>query len=337
MAKKAEARKASVARTPDIDVVTDPVTLEEVKLVTEVGAALAKFVAGAAAFFTSAKQIELEAQRYLEDMRAMKAPTTSLEDEAVQLRIKSGNGGKKKAEEHWHLICSTVFQFHRRLTGRRDRAVKWFEEGASIGNRHHNKWTADAQRVADIENERRRREAEAEAETKRQRELDDLEQQRMKLEAASGDLSDREQVYVQSRLDGFTPFNAATRAGYRKPTEVASRLEDTAKITAAITAGQKARALAQQITATKALPLEVQVDTVQADVVRAPGASDRSRWSAEILDEAAFRDAVFEGKYGIPRDVLVVDPAAVNRYAKDMHELINKWPGVRAKKTTGVV
>jgi hypothetical protein len=92
-----------------------------------------------------------------------------------------------------------------------------------------------------------------------------------------------------------------------------------------------------QAAATKEQPLDVQYQQAKPDVKRAAGASDRTTHGAEVMDEAALHDAVFAGRFGIPRDVLVVDHARVNAYGKDLKELINKWQALRYTKNTKVV
>lgn len=334
MAKKADVRtKALTTKQPEV---LDAVTAEEVKLVVSIGTAIAQFAKDALAFFTTAKAIELDALETLARMKARPAPATAEEDEALQLEIQNCNRGKKTATEHWHQITSVVFQFHRRLTGRRDVAVKAYDEGANIGNVRHNKFADEARRAAEVEQNRIRQEAEDKARADRDRELDALEAKALELEGKTEELSDREQVYVNAVVDGFAPLAAAKRAGYKDPGAVALRLQVNEKLKAAIEAVLSARRLRAQQTAAKAMPLDVEVEQVKPDLVRAVGAKDVTRYSAEFTDEAAFIVAVFEGKHGIPRDVLVIDHARVNQYARDMEELINKWPGVRAKRTTKV-
>jgi hypothetical protein len=337
MAKKATETKTRglVAQAPEV---LDPVTSEEVNLTTQVGAAINGFVLHALDFFKGAKAIEVTALATHAEMLLLQTPTTAAEDEALQLKIKGANRGKTDAEEYWKAITSVVFQFHRRLTGRRDRAVKAYEAASTHGNVLHNRYTAEAKRKADLENDRLRVEAEKVAAADRQKELDKLEADALKLEAASTDLSEREQTFVTSVLDGYPPIKAATRAGFTKPDAASARLMDSKKIEKAIDAGRAARAIRQQATAVKEMPLDLgNVETVQPDIVRAAGASDRTRYSAEFTDEAAFIDAVFAGRHGIPRDVLEINKTKVNQYARDMEELISKWPGCRAVKTTRVI
>jgi hypothetical protein len=44
--------------------------------------------------------------------------------------------------------------------------------------------------------------------------------------------------------------------------------------------------------------------------------------------------AVIGGKHGIPPDVLMVNQARLNDYARDLGDVINRWPGVRFDSDT---
>ena len=44
-----------------------------------------------------------------------------------------------------------------------------------------------------------------------------------------------------------------------------------------------------------------------------------------------------DGEHGIPLDCLQINTVKLNEYARSLHEQLDRWPGVRARKTTKVV
>lgn len=335
MAAKRTARATAPVQPAPV-VALDTITQEEISLTKEVGIAIAKFMVDAVAFFTEAKRLEGEALALRDASKLWVEPTTAEEDEALQLHIKRAGKGKRVIGEHWKLITSVVFQFHRRLTGRRDKGVTACEEAADTGNKLHNRYTAAAQRRADELNRLALVEAEAWAWREREVELEGLEAEALRQEAATKGLSAREQRFVELVSFGLNaPTTAARAAGFKDPQASGDRLMKAAKIQDAITAAKNAQALRRQSAAVRALPVDVgQVETVKADITRAVGAHDVTRWSAELFDAALLKAAVLRGE--VPSDVLTVDETKLNQYARDMHELINAWPGVRAKSDTKV-
>lgn len=86
--------------------------------------------------------------------------------------------------------------------------------------------------------------------------------------------------------------------------------------------------------------LEAKAEAVAAETGDAPemvmarptlekvsGVSSSKVWRCQVDDEAALRKAVYAGT--VPEDVLVLDPAALNRYAKAMKESL-PFPGCKA-------
>jgi hypothetical protein len=63
---------------------------------------------------------------------------------------------------------------------------------------------------------------------------------------------------------------------------------------------------------------------------------DSHTWTATCANPDALRDLAFEQPaLGIPRDLFVLDAAALNRYARQLEKNIERWPGVTAiRKTT---
>lgn len=308
----------------------------EIQLATVDGKTIADFVRGVVQFFQTALALERAAKGTLETARALRAPTTADGDERIQVFIKQASSDRRAIEQHWQ-ICSVVSQFHRRLVALRTRGTQPLEEAAAIGNNLHNRYTEDERRRVAQEQERVRREAEERARQERDEELRRHELEAVKAEEAAPTLSEREELFVSYIMAGQTPLDAARRAGFQEPGRAGLRLMDRPKISAALKAKQEASELRRQATALKEAPLEAHVETVRPNISKAAGAHDRTTWSGEILDEAAFIDAAFAGKHGIPRDILQINQAQLNTYARSLHERLDLWPGVRAKKSTGVV
>ena len=97
----------------------------------------------------------------------------------------------------------------------------------------------------------------------------------------------------------------------------------------------------EQAAALKAEPITVEVPDVPANIITPAGVSgDRTTWSAELLSERELVAWIVKGLQkgdDVPGDLLCIDSVKLNQYARQMHEAINRWPGVRAKKTTRVV
>ena len=306
------------------------------QFVEQAGLGVKEFLARAGAFFAEARAIEKAANDRLALAKTLTVPTTPDEDVALQERIKSTTAATKHAIEHWS-IAQALHHFHRRITSARARGVDPNEAANTIQNRLHNEYVDNEKRKAAAETERLRREAEAKAQADRDAEVARQEELAAKAEASAPTLSERESVFVDLIVSGNKPSQAAQRAGFKNAATVGPQLLERPKIAKAIEAKESAAAMRAQAAATKEQPLDVQYTITTPNVKRAAGASDRTTHGADVMDEAALHDAVFAGRFGIPRDVLVVDHARVNAYGKDLKELINKWPGVRYTKNTKVV
>lgn len=301
---------------------------------------LLDFMKGLARFFGRATELEKLAKERLDVAKQLKLkpPTNAAEDAKVQVAHRESKLARKQIDDHWG-ITAVVHGLHRKLTAARERGGAIADEATQITQALHNRYVEDANRKAREEQDRINREAEERARSDREKELARLEAEAVKAEAASADLSERETRFVELvSTDLNTPTVAARSVGYKDPELQAERLMKSPKILGAITAARSAAAIRKQATARREMPLDVERTTVKPDVTRAtPGGFDRSTYSGEILDERRFVDAVCEGRDGIPRDVLMINPVKLNEYARSMQELMNKWPGVRAKKTTTTV
>lgn len=283
--------------------------------------------------FRLGTELEQAAAHRLEEARVLPIPTSKDEDEAIQLFARGCAADKKVIENHW-LITSTVHAIHRRLTARRDKGIKFLTDAQALATRQHQAYVdAERRRVA-IENQRREAAERAEAEAKRRAELDALEAEALKREKSSPDLSEREQRFVDLMVGRNRPADLAAReAGFTSET-AASRLLGLAKIVKAVQLAREAQALRDQKAAVAEAPLDIQAhERVEAQIGGA--ASDRSTWSAEVVDVEALIAAVFAGD--VPRDVLTVDPKKLNEYARALKKNLERWPGVRVTEKRTIV
>jgi hypothetical protein len=311
-------------------------------LITEAGQQIISFLAGVAAFFNRAKQLEDAALELQARAKALPAPKTVEEDVARQELVKGAAADIKVAEAHWNPITSTISQFHKRMTGRRAITIDALEGVKEIGNSQHNTFKQEAERQARLETERIRREQEEKLRQERDAEAARLEAEAERQEELSIELSPKEILFVERyALPGpcmGDAVRAAMSVGYKDPGTYAAKLIARDKIRAAIAGKQKAVAMQRQAQAVREQPLEpAPVQKVKANVMRAAGATDRTTWSAEVFDEAAFIAAVCSGAYGINQDVLTFKQSSVNSLAVSLHEALDRVPGIRAVKKTGVI
>lgn len=310
---------------------------EDEQIVAQLGGVVLGFFRGLGAFLKKARDLEREAKAELDAARMLKVPATAAEDVAIQRVVLAATDHKKTVEEHWNPITQAFYRLHKILTGARGRAVDADDERKTITNGLHNTYTNEQRRKAEEEENRRRREEEQRAQAARDEELRLAEEQALKREADSNDLSERERVFVELVFMGETERTSAQRAGFKDPAAMAGRLMQAPKIVKALAGKREAEEIRRQAAATAAKPLDVQQhEEVRPDIERASGAHDRSTHSAEIINEEQLIAAIIQGGRGIPWDILTVKPAKLNEYAKQLHEKINAWPGVRYKKTTGV-
>jgi hypothetical protein len=318
--------------------------LPEQQLAATDGQTILGFLNGLVPFFREATRLEAAAKDKLAKARLMTLPKAGdIEgDAALQTFIRECSADKKAAEQHW-IITSVIFQFQRKLVGARDRVIGdgkgnaragYLTEAADLAQRLHNTFVEDARRRAAVEQQKREAEAKAKAEAEQAAEAARLEAEAAERELASAGLSDRERRFVDLVYGGTVPAVAAKTVGY-KNADQGERLMDTPKIIDALKAKQEAALLRQQAEAVKETPINVQVEDVRPDYTRV--GTDRSTHAGEVTDERLLIEAILGGKHGIPTDLLMVNPTKLNEYARSLHELINRWPGVRYKKTTKTV
>jgi hypothetical protein len=331
MARTATAR---TMRTKPADVEVLPATNPDVQLVEADSSAIRAFFGNLVAFFTRATELERHAKQLLDSAKLLEPPTSGAEDAMVQGVIKTANAAKKTVEEHWN-VCQRLSALHRKLTAKRGVAVQALEDAAAHAQRLHNRWVDAERSRAQREEEVRRREEEDRARKEQERIASQLEAEALKAEAAMENLSDREEIFVAELHKHGDTFRAAQRAGFAQPRNQAERLLASAKIQKALKALQDADAAKRQAEAIRKQPIAVESEPVRMDVQKI--GSDRTTWSGEVLDETETIMAFRAGKHGIPPDLFQINPVKLNEYARALHERLDLWPGVRAKKNTKTV
>lgn len=327
------AKAATVRKSP----VLEPEVLPEAAVTRAEGTTIVSWLATLGPFFARAGELEQASRVALDGSRLVPAPTTGAEDEAIQVLIKANAAARKGIEEHW-TITAKLSAFHKRLTSARGRATTNYDSANERLQRLHNDYVDDQRRKAAMEQERVRRENEARAAEERARELEALEAEAVKAEEASTDLSEREALFVDYLTGPYRdPNRAAQQAGFKDPFKASVRLMASPKIQAAVTAKQTAQRIREQAAAVKETPLTVRTETVRPDVQRAAGASDRTYHHADILDAKAFVTAALAGTYGIPAEALLPNQVWLSEQAKAIQAQIERYPGIRYRKTTKTV
>lgn len=312
---------------------------EELTLARETNAAIASFMKGVVAFFRTAAAFEKRAEATLAGAKTFRTPKTADEDALLQKQLRRSNDEDKESAEHWNPICSTIFSFHRYMTGRRGVAAGLHKDVRELLQPMHNDFVEHEKKRAAAETERLWKEAEQRAQKERDDELQRLEDVALKAEASSADLSEREQRFVELVAFGLNSATTSARsAGYKNPEAAGLKLLNTQKVIAAIKGKKDAQASRQQAEARAAAPLEVaEVRETRPALARNVGGHDRTTWSGEIVDEASTIEAFRNGKHGIPGDLFQINPVKLNEYARSLEVNLDRWPGVRAKKTTRTI
>lgn len=311
------------------------VSEEERAIVGTDSGILTSFLVGVGTFLETARSLEGRAGELEAQAKAFTAPASAADDAALQRFVQTANEAKRAIVAHWE-IAGVFHRFHKRLVAFRERGASRAEAAATVAQRLHNAYVdAERRRVAE-ENARLQQEAEAAAEARRESEAADREREALALEAGLDKLSERESTFLALFLAGTPAAQAAKRAGYKDAAGQASRLLAAPKMIQAIQAAQSAATLRKQAEAERARPLDVApVAAVTAAIEKA--GSDRTTWRGDVVDEAKFVAAVVAGKHGIPLELLTVNQAELTKYARSLHENLNRWPGVRAVKSTTTI
>lgn len=309
---------------------------EDQRLIVEDGSVLSTFLQNVAAFMETAQGLEKKAQGLEAESLALVMPTSAEEDEGLQRFVQRARGVSKEIASHW-IVTGVFHAMHKRTVALRERGAKKADAAGERAQRLHNGYADRERQKAAEENARRQREEEERAARQRDEEAAKAEAEAVAKEEALEDLSDRERQFVQLFAFGQnTGERAAKAAGFKDPRASASRLLGKAKILTAIKAAQDAAALRKQAEARKAAPLAVrEVEQVQPALGGA--GSDRTTWKGVVVDEAAFVQAVVDGKLGIPLRCLTVNQAVLTEYARNARPAMARWPGVKAVSSTTTV
>lgn len=328
--------KREIAKVGDVIDVGGVAASEEEVFVREAGAAVLEFLKGVAAFFVTARNLEAGALEMLAESKALKVPANGDEDLELQKWIRRTSVQGKAIEDHWK-ITTMISKFHRTMTGKRAIAGDAVKAANDTGNRLHADYVKAEERRVAAENARRQQEAEDKERERQQRESDRLEEEAVRREEAATGLSIRETTFVELYMARGDGISAARSAGFKTPAKDAARLLTLKKIQDAIAAKKSAAEIRRQAVAVKSAPIVADFQEARPDVQKAAGSSERVTKSAELLDEAALIEAIFSGRYGIPRTILKIDQTALNGEARNLGEIINRWPGVRYKETPRVI
>ena len=339
MAKKATKKQADGVKEGELlDPIGDALAADEDEQVAATaGAAVVRFLKELAGFFTTARVLEQNALITRDQALRLATPKSAEEDEQIQRFIRKANADKKEVETHWQ-ITTTISGFHRRMTARRAKSTDALDQAARHANGIHNAYVEAEKRRAAAEQRRIEEEAEARARQQRDAELAELDRQAVAREEATKELSGREQVFVEQMAKYGDGVRAAREAGFPDAVKSSARLLKLEKIRAAVLAHQEAAALRRQQAAVAREPLDIgPTRTVAPNITKAPGAIERTYHYGDLVDEEALVKAILAGSYGIPTDLLRIDPSKLNQYAKDLQDRINRWPGVKYRKETKVV
>ncbi len=319
-----------MAKKPDVA----PALAGDQQLITAEAGAISTFVKNVLQFLSTAAAIERDAKAQVAVARALQPPKTADEDTRVKDNVRVFGAKKKAAEDHWN-VCAEVSRFHRRLTAGRARAVDPLDEAITIGTRLHADYVTAERRKAEEVERRLREQAEQAAREQHEAELRQLEAEALALEAQNDALSGREQLFVDEWIEtGGNAQQAARVAGYKDVVAAVARLSNSVKIKNAIEAATKAQALRRQEAAVRATPVETPDIRIEAAV---DTNGDRTRGSADLVDEPALIAAILAGKHGIPSDLLSVNRPKLNEYARALGVRIELWPGVRFVRKTTIV
>lgn len=334
----AKSNRAAANRPDQMEVIDvgEQLQLSEQLTTREIGEAVIAFLRGLVPFFKTAKELETKARGTLDAAKALKAkpPKNGADDEVLQRFIVNAREQYKGVTAHWD-ITTKISKFHKTLTAARGRATGMLEEAGAIATELHNTYVRNAEREAELENQRREEQARKDQQAIRDKELADAEAAALAEEAKSEKLSLREGMFLEKYLQTGNALQAARYAGFRDAAAQAPKLLASSKIIDAIAGKREAEEIRKKKEQIAAAPLPpVHVEEVKADLGQA-GTDVKTR-SAKITDEAAFRRAVIAGNLGIPVDTLVADQTRLNQCARDFGKLINSWPGIEFVEKTGV-
>ncbi len=213
-----------------------------------------------------------------------------------------------------------------------------FDAAIEISSKNAIDFTTEQKRMEQARADAQRREDEAKAAAKREADL-------AALEASSEDLSDRERVFCDGIVAGFTPANAADRAGYKDPLRKGHDLIAKQKIKDAIANLREAKELA-------AKPVIVEsTSRPESQIAKVAGTHVHTNYYCGSFDAKALLTRL-AADYGVdPSVTTAVDryllkdtPSAdspvkrmMSNQADSLKELFEQaWPMCKLRKTEGI-
>ena len=264
---------------------------EHLELVRSLQDGITAFFRGAGVFFKGASVLREDAKLMVARAEALTVPTDDASDKIVQRVVIDSARGRKANTEHWEPITKTFHRVHKALTSGRGEAEKDFVRSASIGNRHHSDYVAEQERKARIEQQRIDRKAREDAQRERDEETIRLDEERLKLEAGSPTLSDREQRFVNAYDRHVSTIGAERVAGYKPG--YGAQLLAREKIQTALELLGKTREVARQQEIAKTAPIVPKATTVvRSSISHVVGAGSRKQRGANVYDEARLIEAI---------------------------------------------
>ena len=305
---------------------------EELGIVRSVSSELQTFVANMSIFVRDVRELEGRALAVQEKVTRLPKKITKKSSDVAQALVREARLNKRAIPETWTML-KKVQSLAKAMVTKRKVSEAAFDDAIKVGQAYYFEWAdAEKRRIAE-EQEETRRAAEERARQEREQELADIEEAALKAEGKMPELSEREREFVECVVGGHTNREAAAAVGYANPAARAKTLMATEKITQAIDAKMEAIKILGEAKVLQSTPLDVELEDAEPTEI----AGGRKNRSAQVTDDAALRDAVIAGKHGIPPEVLMVDPVALNGYARDLGPLINRWPGCRLKVKRSLV
>ena len=300
---------------------------EELAIVRSVSSELqTNLISSLGVFVKNVKVLEERALTIEKKAARLPKKITKKSADTAKAIVREARVAKRDVPETW-MMLKKVQSLAKAMIAKRKISEGAFDAAIKAGESHYFEWSESEKRRIAEEQETARRAAEERARQEREKELVDIEQAALEAEAGMAELSDRELVFVGDMAGGMDLSTAASDAGYANPAKQGKRLMATKKIVQAIEAKREANTIREEAAVVNSAPLEVELDETESVDLK----EGRRNRSAELLDEDALRAAVIEGKHGIPPEVLMANPVALNSYARDLGKLINRWPGVRLK------
>lgn len=327
------AKKTGKAPVIEAALPTATVDDQDVQMVQADGLTLAGFFRGLVPFFARAGDLERRALAKEATSKTLQKAVDAESDKRLQAFVLDCGADIKEVESHWS-VCQAVSRLHRKLTARRGISVDALERAKGRAQTFHNEWVESEKRRVAREQEQERLRQEQLAREQQEREAQQLEDAALDAEAHQASLSERERIFVELIEKGYSAARAAQGASYKDPNKRGPQLLDSPKIAKVLEENRKAKAAREQAAAVRTMPLEViHVEKPAMELSKpAGGAKDVTRWSGEILDQAATIEAFRSGQYGIPGDLFQINETKLNEYARSLEARLDLWPGVRAKK-----